>query len=216
MRPPGVEKRRRFRFYHRYRRSLTVNDSFRYARNCFAAAVVALAATVAPAMAANTMYLDFASGGTQGEATPKSAQPPKGTWIQISSFQFGAGKASVAPSSASAAGAARRPATIESMDATVSGTGMKTVFDLAATGRAIPFVMLYEFRQGKSGLVPVYTAKMSDVMVSSTDWKGNGDRPTANVTLNYRAVEIQKNLKSDSDDPAVLASWNMVTNKPQP
>jgi hypothetical protein len=194
-----------------------VNDRLLFARNCVAAVAASFIVTVAPALAANTMYLDFESGGTIGEATPKTQDALKSTLIEISSFRFGAGHDVVTPSSTSGSAAAGQPApkrTVESMDATISSLGAQKAFDLAASGKVIPYVMFYEFRLGVHGKVPVYTAKMSNVIVTSRDWKGTGDHPSSNITLDYQAIEIRENAKSDSDDVTTPATWNITANKP--
>ena len=58
---------------------------------------------------------------------------------------------------------------------------------------------------------------MTDVIVTSLDWgKPGGDRPTANVTLDYRTIEIQQNTTSGSNDTATHPTWNITQNKPTP
>jgi type VI protein secretion system component Hcp len=194
------------------------------AGTCLAVVVLALNVTIAPALAAREVYLDFDSTGSPGEVPQKAIKSSdvKSTEIEVSSFSFGGGRDEVIPngtalnigSASGGAGAGKR--TAQSMDVTVSVTGAQRLFDLASKGQVVREVRLLEFRTSPAGaLVPVYTAVMSNVVITSHDWSGKGtDKPTVSITLDFERIEVQENAKSTSDDPSTPASWNLTQNMP--
>ncbi len=200
-----------------------MNHSFGFFRNCMLAAALALAATIAPAMAASQAYLDFESTGSPGELPVKGEVTDsdlKGTLVKVSAFSFGVGKDGVVPksigSATSGAGAGKVTATPESMDVTVGMDATQKLFDLAATGKVIPHVRLLVFKAAKDGSkIPAFSALMSDVMIVSLNWTGKGDKPTASVTLDYRAIEIVENTKgvNGTGTPTTPAGWDRIQNK---
>lgn len=56
---------------------------------------------------------------------------------------------------------------------------------------------------------------MSDVMIMSLNWNGKGDKPTANVTLDYRSIEIVENTKgvNGTADTKTPIGWDVIQNK---
>lgn len=198
--------------------------SFGYFRNCILAGALALAATIAPAAAATQAYLDFESTGSPGELPIKGEVQDsdlKATLVKVSSFSFGLGKAGIVPksigSATSGAGAGKVTATAESMDVTVGMDATQKLFDLAAAGKVIPHVRLLVYKTAKDGgKIPAFSALMSDVMIVSLNWTGKGDKPTANVTLDYRTLELMENTKGVNGTlttPNAPAGWDRIQNK---
>ncbi len=111
-----------------------MNHSFGLLRNCILAGALALAATIAPALAATQAYLDFESTGSQSELPIKGEVQDsdlKGTLVKVSAFSFGAGKDGFIPkstigSATGGAGAGKITATPESMDVTVGMDATKS------------------------------------------------------------------------------------------
>jgi type VI protein secretion system component Hcp len=202
-----------------------MNHSFGLLRNCILAGALALAATIAPALAATQAYLDFESTGSQSELPIKGEVQDndlKGTLVKVSAFSFGAGKDGFIPkstigSATGGAGAGKITATPESMDVTVGMDATQKLFDLAATGKVIPHVRLLVFKAAKDGgKIPAFSALMSDVMIVSLNWAGKGDKPTANVTLDYRTIELVENTKGVNGTgapSAPIGGWDRIQNK---
>ena len=89
------------------------------------------------------------------------------------------------------------------------------LFDLATTGKTIPHVrlLIYSIVAKDGNKAPAYSALMSDVRIVSLNWTGKGgDKPTANVTLDYRSIEITKSRKAGGNN-TVINGWDQVTNK---
>jgi type VI protein secretion system component Hcp len=202
-----------------------MNHHFAFVRNCLIGTALALTVTVAPVLAASQAYLDFESTGSSGELpTNGEVQDSdlKSTLVKVSAFSFGSGKDGVIPksigSATGGAGAGRVKATTESMDVTVGMDATQKLFDLAATGRAIPNVRLLVFKVAPTGKkIPAFSALMSHVMIVSLNWTGGkGDTPTANVTLDYQKIEIVENTKGvngAADTKNATTSWDMIQNK---
>jgi type VI protein secretion system component Hcp len=198
---------------------------FAFIRNCFVGAVLALTVTAAPVLAASQAYLDFESTGSHGELPVKGETQDsdlKGTLVKVSAFTFGIGKDGVIPksrigSATGGAGAGKITATPESMDVTVGMDATQKLFDLAATGKVVPHVRLLVFKSAKDGAkIPAFSALMSDVMIMSLNWNGKGDKPTANVTLDYRTIEIVENTKGvngTADTKTPIKGWDIIQNK---
>jgi hypothetical protein len=123
----------------------------------------------------------------------------------------GAGKVTLTPAAVS-------KLTSNGLDITLNAAAdRKTIFDLAKQARPIPVVRVNTYEVTPKGLVPVYSATLNDVLVTSVDWKGqDADAPTANISLKYSSSTIDENTartKSKTpDDPTIPAGWNRVNN----
>jgi type VI protein secretion system component Hcp len=201
-----------------------MNHHFAFFRNCFVGTALALTVTVAPVLAASSAYLDFESTGSPGELPIKGESQDsdlKSSMIKVSSFSFGSGKDGVIPSAigsaSGGAGAGKVKATTESMDVTVGMDATQKLFDLAATGREVPNVRLLVFKVAKDGgKIPAFSALMSHVNIVSLNWTGKGDKPTANLTLDYQKIEIEENTKGvtgTGDPKTITPTWNQIENK---
>jgi type VI protein secretion system component Hcp len=101
------------------------------------------------------------------------------------------------------------------MDVTVGMEATQKLFDLAATGKPVAHVRFLIYKDAKDGgKIPLFSALLSDVSIVSLNWTGKGDKPAANVTLDYKSIEIVKNSKADApgDLTTVTAGWNRVQN----
>jgi type VI protein secretion system component Hcp len=205
---------------------------------------LALGGTMHGALAAQVkIYVDF-SGGPEPVKGETQLAPVKANWIPVDSARWtttttsipggwnrvenksdntptqsigsqtggaGAGKVTLTQAAVS-------KLTANGLDITLNAAAdKKTIFDLAKQARAIPVVRIDTYEVTAKGLVPVYSAALNDVLVTSVDWKGQDtDSPTANISLKYSSSTIEENTartKSKTpDDPTIPAGWNRVNN----
>jgi hypothetical protein len=155
----------------------------------------------------NTSDIGSPTGGAgAGKLTPTTAN------IGSQTGGAGAGKITLTKT-------AESKLTANGLDITLSaGADQKKIYDLARQARAIPVVRINSYEVTPKGLVPVYSAALNDVLVTSVDWKGQDtDTPTARVSLKYSSSTIdvntkRKNASAGPDDPATPTGWNRVNN----
>jgi type VI secretion system Hcp family effector len=142
------------------------------------AIVLALAAIPTAAAAAAVDYF-LKIDGVPGEAK----DPGHTDWIEVSSFSFGVARGVSVPGARGAeAGRAVHDISITKKTDRAS----PKLFEMAATGRHIPKVVL-QVRRGGGYLTYV----LEDVMISSVRRSSGGDRPSESVTLNFARMTTQ-------------------------
>jgi len=192
------------------------NKPLRFSRHWALAAAIAAAMAVAPAAAAAATWLDLGTTGSISELPNKPLDSKKPSWIEISSYSFGAGKPAVIPRGGGRM--ANAPST-DSMSIVITSnpSAAQMLFEDAKAGTALRFVRLYMMKPSSSGkLIPYYVVTMTNVIISSARWSGGAsDAPTEEVTFEYGGMEIRYN---DGDktapDPKSPISWNIVQNRP--
>jgi type VI protein secretion system component Hcp len=204
---------------------------FRFVRDTLLCAALVVTVGLAPALAATIRVLDFESTGSLTEITTGTSElqvPSFGTKVVVQAFSFVRGKDGAIPKGESIGsatggagagksdpGAGKVTGTVDALEIHVGPDAVTKLFNLAASGKSVAYVRLVVYSSAKStaGMVPVFSALMSNVRIVSAAWSGKNDKGSDIVTLDYGSIEILKNVNANAPDPkATAAGWSRVTN----
>ena len=198
---------------------------------CTGVAAFALGLAPTVAQAATKAFIDL-NGTTAPLAGEKSAT--KAGWIEVTSYTWGMSKGTTPGSSTGGAGAGKggpvsytgKSAAVvagkvpptKSLNVTLSdpSDAMK-LMRLAIDGKTIPTVHLVAYNVTSKGMVPTYDVVFNDVIVTSDEWTGKDDKPSAKVSLVYKTIQVAANTKAPkTEDPTIPTGWNRVNNTTDP
>jgi len=122
--------------------------------------------------------------GIGGSSTDKSHTG----WIEVSSFQWGVGRADTSAIGSATGGAGAGKVTIHDIRITKTlDSASPLLFRAAAAGGHLKTAQLDFVRADKS---VVYQIKLTDVVISSYSKSSGGDRPTESLTLTFTKIEV--------------------------
>lgn len=153
---------------------------------------LAFVLTSSPAFAAIDAYLQI--DGIKGES------PTHPGWIEVSSFQWGAGRGAGLPTGGAAGREASAPSVSEVVVTKTTDSASPFLMKCAASGCHYKKVTLAVRKAGGEQLL---TYILTDVMVSGYHVSGSsgGDRPQESMTLNFAKMELQSQSAPRADMP---------------
>jgi type VI protein secretion system component Hcp len=189
-------------------------QGLQFLRHWLLAATIAAATAIAPVAVAAATYLDLGSTGSSSEFPTKPLSAKSSTWIELTSFNFGAG------SSSNSSGGGGTTAGKESMTITVSDpAAAHTLFDEAARGATLPVLRFYMVKPSSKGMIPYYIVTLTNAVVTSGRSTATGAVPAQlggpYITFNFSTCEVQQNdgWKTTSDPKSPII-WKLVQVKP--
>ena len=143
-------------------------------------AVGALLAASPAAAAAVDYFLQI--DGIHGPST----QIPSA--IELTSFQWGAGRGVSAPTGAASDREGSAPSVSEIVITKTTDSTSPLLMRACANGQHFPTVVLYVRKSGGQAFVQY---RLTDVLVSSDRPGGGADRPTESLTLHFATIQIE-------------------------
>lgn len=148
--------------------------------------------------------------GIDGEATHQDHQK----WIDVSSLQFGIGRAIATPSGSTNNREASEPSVSEITLTKLMDTSSPKLFTESATGNAGKTVKIDLVSTGSPG-VTYATYTLTNTLVSAYSVSTGGDRPSESFSLSFTKVEF-KLIPYDNENKAgnpITVSYDLSTTK---
>jgi type VI secretion system secreted protein Hcp len=146
-------------------------------------AALAVAAAPAAALAAVNAYLYI--DGVAGDATDAGHRG----WIEVSSFQWGAGRGIGSPTGGSADRESSAPSVSEIVVTKASDKASPMLSRCAATGCRYGSAILETRKAGGGEQMARYA--LSNVTISGYQPSSGGDRPSESLSLNFTKIEMR-------------------------